>query len=208
MKTWTFDKRYQLLYGEPVTPHLYNPTYGGSQIYDEFNDCWNYLISIIKDKDLSKVSFLEIGAYKGLWGLRLLHETVNLNIQSEYHTVTLMDDDSGNDKLLRVQNLHKSYDDHSMLLVNNDSTDPKNLEKLNKKYNFVFIDANHEYDYVMKDIELYSNLATEALIFHDIRPRGVTKNCGVYQAIVDSGLMLSKEFVERGDIMGIGIVDL
>lgn len=204
----TFDDNYKAFYNEEVTPYLHMPTYGGSQIHEEFNRAWDNIWDIVDYEVKDSISFLEIGAYKGLWGLRLLYDSELYGIPCTYHTVTMVSEDSANNYLHALEEVYGGYPNHNFKLIDNDSTDPKNLEKLNKKYDFVFIDANHKYDYVMKDIALYSQLAELALIFHDIRPKEVTVNCGVYQAIQDSGLSLDVEIVTRGDIMGIGIIKI
>jgi hypothetical protein len=42
-------------------------------------------------------------------------------------------------------------------------------------------------------------------MFHDIRPKETTPNCGVYQAIRDSNIILDKEIIVNGNLMGIGL---
>ena len=43
------------------------------------------------------------------------------------------------------------------------------------------------------------------LLFHDIKPVITDINCGVYQAIYDSGLTLDEEITSNDVMMGIGI---
>jgi hypothetical protein len=73
-------------------------------------------------------------------------------------------------------------------------------------FNIVFIDADHSYEAVISDISNFANLADDILLFHDIRPKHVMENYGVYQAITDSGLTLSTEIVTNENGMGIGII--
>jgi hypothetical protein len=68
----------------------------------------------------------------------------------------------------------------------------------------VFIDAGHKYHEAANDIEKFANLASDILLFHDIRPITPTDNCGVYQAIQDLKITLDEE-IAVGDEMGIGI---
>jgi hypothetical protein len=68
----------------------------------------------------------------------------------------------------------------------------------------VFIDAGHKYHEAANDIEKFANLASDMLLFHDIRPIAANPNCGVYQAIVDAGIKLDEE-ISVADEMGIGI---
>ena len=62
-------------------------------------------------------------------------------------------------------------------LVRGDSHDPKTLEKVqrilgDRKLDFLFIDADHTYEGVKKDFEMYSPLVREGgiIAFHDIVP--------------------------------------
>ena len=54
------------------------------------------------------------------------------------------------------------------------------------------------------DIDKFSSLATDMLMFHDIRPFETNEHCGVYQAIQDSNSVLDEE-ISVADEMGIGI---
>jgi pyruvate/2-oxoacid:ferredoxin oxidoreductase alpha subunit len=78
--------------------------------------------------------------------------------------------------------------------------------KHESSFNIVFIDADHSYGAVMSDISKFANLADNILLFHDIRPKQVMPNYGVYQAIVDSKLVLDEEIITNEEGMGIGII--
>ena len=73
-------------------------------------------------------------------------------------------------------------------------------------FNIVFIDAAHDYESVMNDISKFAPLATDILLFHDIRPKEVMPGFGVYQAIIDSKLAIDTEIVTNENGMGIGII--
>ena len=55
------------------------------------------------------------------------------------------------------------------------------------------------------DIDKFASLATDLLLFHDIRPIEATDNCGVYKAIQDSNIKLDLEISVVDSEMGIGI---
>ena len=196
-----FDKLYEKIYSEPVGGT--NPVYHGSQIKEEFILAWNELINVISNSD-KKFTFLEIGAYRGLWPLMLSFVCESLNKEFEYTTVTWLDQDPNNNAIHKVK---KYYDDNNLKfnLINQNSQLDKTLDLLEKEYDVVFIDADHRYEGVLKDIKLYSNLAKQVLMFHDIKPKMLTPYCGVSKAIQDSKIILDKEISFRNDIMGIGL---
>jgi len=196
-----FDKLYQEVFDVSLTPD--NPTYHGAQIKEEFIQAWDELNKIILNCK-STFTFLEIGAYKGLWALKLAHICKNLNKNFKYTTITWLDQDPNNHEILKVKNFYKK-NNLTFNLINSNSQDISTIKKLNKSYDVVFIDADHRYEGVLKDIELYSPLAKKLLIFHDIRPIISTSNCGVYKAIKDSNIILDKEIVTTEDKMGIGL---
>jgi hypothetical protein len=196
-----FDKLYQEIYNEP--PGVTNPVYHGSQIKEEFILAWNELIQIVSNTE-GIFTFLEVGAYRGLWPLMLSYVCKTLEKPFEYTTVTWLDQDPNNEAILKV----KQYYDKNNLnftLINKNSQLKETLEFVKGKYDVVFIDADHRYEGVLKDIQLYSSLATQLLMFHDIRPKETNSNCGVYQAIQDSNIILDKEIVVNGNLMGIGL---
>ena len=196
-----FDKLYQEVYKE--NPGNVNPVYHGSQIKEEFILAWNELIQIISNTK-GVFTFLEVGAYRGLWPLMLSYVCKHLNKEFKYTTITWLDQDPNNQAILKVK---EYYTDNGLEfnLINQNSQLDETLKFVNNEYDIVFIDADHRYNGVLKDIQLYSSLATQLLMFHDIRPKTTNPNCGVYQAIQDSNITLDKEIVVNGDIMGIGL---
>lgn len=196
-----FDKLYQEIYNE--NPGYINPVYHGSQIKEEFILTWNEIIKIIPNVE-GVFTFLEIGAYRGLWPLMLSFVCKALDKEFEYTTITWLDQDPNNSAILKVK---QYYEDNGLKfnLINQNSQLDETLKFVDSSYNVVFIDADHRYEGVLKDIQLYSSLANKLLIFHDIRPKEINPNCGVYQAIRDSNIVLDKEIVVNESIMGIGL---
>ncbi len=194
------DKLYQEVYSQH--PGNHNPVYNGSQIKEEFTQAWEELTNIIKGID-GTLTFLEIGAYRGLWPLMLSMVCEELNKPFEYTTVTWISQDPNNDGIHKVINHYKN-NNLTFNLIDQNSQLPNALNSLEESYHIVFIDADHRYDGVMKDIKLYSPLASNLLMFHDIRPITPTSGCGVYKALEDSNITLDKEIVVDGEKMGIG----
>tara|TARA_R100000951_G_scaffold105429_2_gene99228 strand:- start:980 stop:1594 length:615 start_codon:yes stop_codon:yes gene_type:complete len=195
-----FDSLYVQVYGQP--PGTNDPVYHGSQIKGEFIRAWNELIGLIQNTE-GTFTFLEVGAYRGLWPLMLSFVCERLNKDFIYTTVTWLEQDPNNEGIHKVQAYYESKG-LQFNLVDKNSQLPETLEELEDSYHVTFIDADHRYEGVKKDIEIYSSLATKLLMFHDIRPKDTTPNCGVYQAIEDCGITLDEEIVVDGQKMGIG----
>ena len=195
-----FDELYAQVYKQH--PGTIDPVYHGSQIKEEFILAWNKIIPLIESTD-GTFTFLEIGAYRGLWPLMLAYVCNSLSKPFEYTTVTWLDQDPNNEGIHKVI---KYYTDNKLTfnLVNKNSQTQEARDLLSASYHVVFIDADHRYEGVKKDIELYANLSSKALMFHDIRPVKLTQHCGVYQAIKDMGIVLDQEIVVDGTKMGIG----
>lgn len=188
------------LYAELISPNIEN--YDGSQNKAEFRDCIEYINRCIRKINDKEIWFLEIGAYKGLWALAfniLCNENQKI---AKYVTVTWISQDPNNMEIFKTK---KYYNDNRDFfeLINADSTLKKSLQDviaIKKNYHFVFIDGDHSFPSVMKDIKNYAHLASDLLIFHDIN----TKNCGVHKAVQKSGITLNIR-ISYSDIMGIGI---
>lgn len=190
---------------EPVSIHEGpGPSFNGSQIPDEFFGAWTSIENFYKANPTKHISFLEIGAYKGLWALALSAFCEEKGLTYEYATVTYMSQDPNNNPLYNVQNYYQE-NNLSFTLINSPSQDRSILPRLKSDYNIVFIDGDHSYAMVKEDISIYAPMATNMLLFHDIRPTVSNPQCGVYEAIVDSNLQLHEEIVVDGDWMGIGI---
>ena len=167
-----------------------------SQIVGEFFDTWEIIIKYIKKNNLKEITFLEIGAYNGLWGLMLSYIGKKLNIPYKY---TGMDFNLTGDKR---KNLAKLVEDSNCTIINADSQNPNTLKFIKDKYNIVFIDGDHSYEGVTSDIKMYSKIATDMILFHDI-----TSTDTVRKAINDSKIKLDEEisYQNERNHMGIGI---
>lgn len=196
------------LYSEVHTPINYtndcDVSFEGSQKQCEFFKAWDFISEYYSKNKKQELYFLEVGAWKGLWGLAF-YEFCKLNdIKGSYTTVTWIDHNVGpNTELLKVI----SYLNNNGMkadLVDGDSTTEECINKvksIRSSYDMIFIDASHEYKDVMKDILNYGPIAKDILMFHDIR----SKIGGVYNAIKDSDLKLDEEIIHSEDTMGIGI---
>lgn len=195
---------YSSLHGEVRYTNDGTVSFQGSQKQVEFFKAWESISNFYKGKNIKELSFLEVGAWKGLWGLAFCEFCKLNNIKGQYVTVTWISHDAEPNRSLYKTVSHLNDNGIQAYLIDGDSTDQKIVEEVinrKSKYDLVFIDASHEYDYVMKDIKNYGSLATDILAFHDIR----AKQAGVYRAIVDSNVSLDEEIVHSEETMGIGI---
>ena len=182
-------------------------SFDGSQIQYEFFTAWECIEKYYQKNKTNYLSFLEIGAWKGLWGLAFTEFCKMHKIRGEYLTLTMIDQDQNNKYLkssldyIRSERLKANLVDMSTL---SEKALPEIL-KYSDSFNIVFIDAAHDYLSVINDINKFAPLAQDLLIFHDIRPVIPTSSCGVYQAIKDLGIELDEEIVTHQTLMGIGI---
>ena len=183
------------------------PSFDGSQRQSEFFKAWNEIVNFYEKSKVKKLTFLEVGAWKGLWGIAFAEFCKEKGIQGEYVTITMIDHDPNNRPLYNSIEYINNQPNMKASLIDMNTFDVKALDEVKKyhqTYNMVFIDAGHRYDEVKNDIDKFSNLATDILLFHDIRPIEKNDNCGVYQAIKDSNIVLDQE-ISVADEMGIGI---
>lgn len=200
------------IYSQIHAPILYTNdlevSFEGSQIQREFFMAWNYITEYYKKNPSDNISFLEVGAWKGLWGIAFCEFCKLHKIKGSYLTLTMIDQDPNNQPLYNTIE-YINTQGITAKLINMNTLDPNSLPAVleySKSFNIVFIDADHRYEAVMSDISKFADLADDILLFHDIRPKEVMKNYGVYQAIVDSGLVLDEEIVTNENGMGIGII--
>jgi hypothetical protein len=176
--------------------------YDGSQNRQEFLDCLCYLNQRIAEIDAADVSFLEIGAFKGIWAIAFKVLCEQNNKRPFYTTVTWLAHNPENKSLLKVRDYY-SAEKISFRLIDGNSSDGSVVrEASGGSYHFVLIDGDHSYNAVLNDIANYMPLAKQLLLFHDIN----TRDCGVRKAINKSGVKLNIE-ISHGNIMGIGIHD-
>jgi|TARA_R110000751_G_scaffold142295_1_gene245705 hypothetical protein len=198
-------------YSKVHNPHHYTNnnelSFDGSQRQSEFFTAWNIISSFYEGKN-EKLTFLEVGAWKGLWGMAFAEFCKQKGIEGEYVTITMIDHDPNNQPLYKTLDYINKQPGLKATLIDLNTFDENALTEVTKdhtSYNIVFMDAGHKYYEAKNDIDKFGNLATDMLIFHDIRPVIVTENCGVYQAIVDSNIVLDEEISVVDDQMGIGI---
>jgi hypothetical protein len=199
-------------YSQLHSPIIYtngtDVSFEGSQIQKEFFTAWKYISEYFKQNPTNKLRFLEVGAWKGLWGIAFCEFCKSQNIDGVYLTLTMIDQDPNNQPLYKTieyinsQGITANLIDMSTMHSN---ALPAILE-YESSFDIVFIDADHSYEAVISDISKFSKLANNILLFHDIRPKQVMPNYGVYQAIIDSGLILDEEIITNEDGMGIGII--
>lgn len=206
-----------------------NPDYSDSQNSSEFLDAWKYIHEKISSIEKKEITFLEIGADKGLWSIMFFAVCKSLGKIPAYTTATLIEDDNQHyqnmgfsmDNFLnysyRNKNIYKVQDFYSQFgyeynIINGNSQEDatrSKVESFHNDYDIVFIDGDHTYNGVMKDIEFYAPMCKGLLIFHDILPRERKLHyIQVYPAIVDSNISLDVEFIHDGNLMGIGIKNL
>lgn len=182
-------------------------SFEGSQIGYEFFTAWDYISEYYKEHPCKYLTFLEVGAWKGLWGIAFAEFCKLYGIAGKYVTVTLVDHDRlANQHIYSTLGYMNSVG-VSATLVDMNTLDERVVDAVishEKSYNIVFIDAGHSYTEVMNDIHKFKPLAKNMVIFHDIRPETPTENCSVYQAIQDSKIVLDREITVSSN-MGIGI---
>lgn len=201
-------KTYSQIHSPIIYTNDSNVSFEGSQIQQEFFTAWDHITEYYKKNPSDNISFLEIGAWKGLWGIAFAEFCKLHKIKGNYLTLTMIDQDPNNQPLYRTIEYINSQG-ISAELINMNTLDPDSLIsvlKHSKSFNIVFIDADHSYEAVMSDISKFAGLADDILLFHDIRPKTVMENYGVYQAIIDSKLILDTEIVTNENGMGIGII--
>ena len=167
--------------------------YNGSQNRGEFLLTLLYLEHRIREIEGNIVSFLEIGAFKGLWAIALGVLCKKHGKTPLYVTATWMKHNPENEDLISVCQRMKSDGFLSAKIIDGDSAAPSTIEAVHEAhqaYDFVLIDADHSFEAVKKDIGNYAHLANEVLLFHDV----VTKKCGVAKAIESSGIGLHSLF--------------
>ena len=182
-------------------------SFEGSQKQQEFFTAWKEIEEYYIQNPTAEISFLEIGAYKGLWGIAFSEFCKMYSIKGTYVTLTMMDQDPNNRPLLNTLSYLDSVGIETNLVDMNslDSEALLKVQKIKETYDIVFIDASHKYSDVVSDIENFASLAGDILIFHDIRPKKTTADIGVYQALVDTGTFLDEEILANELEMGIGI---
>lgn len=183
-------------------------SFEGSQKQKEFFQAWECIENFYKDKKPTTLNFLEVGAWKGLWGLAFTEFCKLNNIEGKYVTITMIDHDPNNRPLHTTLAYINKQSNMTGSLVDMNTMHPdalQSVQKLGSKYNIVFIDAGHKLEEVLSDINKFKPLAKDLLVFHDIRPKQTTPNCGVYEALQLTNTRLDIEIAADEVGMGIGI---
>lgn len=183
-------------------------SFEGSQIQQEFFTAWQHIAEYFEKNPSNDLSFLEVGAFKGLWGIAFCEFCKVHNLNGTYVTLTWINSDLAGNVPLYSTLEYLNSEGIKADLIDINTMDENALPEVLKhrdSFNMVFIDADHSYKAVMNDISKFSKLADDILLFHDIRPKAASTHLGVYQAIVDSGINLDVEIVTDENLMGIGL---
>lgn len=205
-----FDVKYRSIIGDyniELARDFIPVSYHGSQVKEEFANAWYHIMGYIEKMPQKTISFLEIGAYKGLWPLMFSEVCTRLGKIPSYTTVTLLQQDINNAPLANVKNYFDKNGWEFNLVDSNsvlESTRDQVL-KYNESYNLVFIDADHRYEFAKQDMILYSPLCSDIQIFHDVKPRIATVDVGVWKAIEELGIDLDMEFSTNELNYGLGL---
>lgn len=206
----TICENYSLIHNPVTITNDNSISFDGSQIQSEFFPALETIVDHFyrKEYDLKEITFLEVGAWKGLWGIAFVEICKKLGVKGKYVTLTMIDQDPNNQPLYKTIDWINQQPNMTAELIDSDTMAENALDLVlekGKSFDIVFIDAGHKYHEVMNDIGKFAPLATDMLLFHDIRPINTTVNCGVYEAICNSNIKLDKEISVLNDQMGIGI---
>ena len=146
----------------------------------------NFAKNYFKEK---KIMVAEIGTYKGINAKQILK---NLNVRSLY-VIDLWDNYPGyngyNNKSSKkvydsaIKLLKKEVESGKVIIIRDNSENAYNILK-NKKFDFIYIDGNHDYNYVKKDVFSFWSLLKNGGILggHDIDFTGVLQVVSEFSA--------------------------
>lgn len=162
---------------------------------------FNMLLEVYKDKH--PLNVLEVGTH---YGGTLYHWIKN---SSAFSSIVSVDDYQLNEHLYADWIDNPDCMVHVVKGKSQDKNVISSVKRIAGNYDFIFIDAGHEYEEVKADWENYGPLANAGSIvaFHDITPhkfRGVDK---LWREIQSAGYV-TQELITPGADLGIGIVYL
>jgi len=184
-------------------PDIYKTSFNGSQKPYEFYSAWDRIDKHFDKYPTNKITFLEIGAYRGLWAEALRAYGKFKGIDVHYSTITLISHNPENNKrLYEIQKLYQS-EEKAFDLIPDSSLVESSLKQLPlTSYNIVFIDGNHSYEAVMIDNSFYCPLASDIVLWHDVIGLPAVKRA-IDHSNISLDEVIGKE--EGRTSMGIGV---
>ena len=190
--------------------HMTNVELGGYRIFDGTRthiiqspiELCEFIFALknYEQKKMYKLStFLEIGFAAGIINT-ILNKFFNFN------GIIVVDDlgDERNGMTFKANMMHKN-----MTMVCGDSTSQRIIDHVNKlgPYDLIFIDANHNYEYVKKDFNNYKQFLSEKGVigFHDIDNPDFPGVLQFWNELKETGGYEQKEFVCRDFPLQYGI---
>jgi hypothetical protein len=208
MKELVFSA-YSALHNEGREISKSGEIFHGSQYSEEFFRAWDSIHNHISKLDKKEITFLEVGAYRGVWGIAFGIYCNLVGKRGHYVSVTDLSHDVNNTHLLKsIKYIHSLG--HNVALINKNTYDDSvvsDVTSIKESFDIVFIDAGHLYDDVVNDTQKFAPLADEILMYHDIRPKVPVKEglVHVWPALQDLGIELDEEIITDEKRMGIGL---
>ena len=190
--------------------HQTNGEIGGHRMYDGthlhvMQSPWelaDFIFALKKhevDNDFKIQSFLEVGFSAG-------QNNSLLNKFFNFDNIVGLDNFSSH---INTGALHANLRHKNLTLAIGDSTSKRIIDLVSKmgKYDLIFIDANHTYEYVKKDFENFKPFLEKGGVigFHDVDCpdwRGINK---FWKELEATGKYSMQTFVERGYRLQYGI---
>ena len=190
--------------------HQTNVEIGGHRMYDGthlhvMQSPWelaDFIFALKKhevDNDFKIQNFLEVGFSAG-------QNNSLLNKFFNFDNIVGLDNFSSH---INTGALHANLRHKNLTLVIGDSTSKRIIDLVSKmgKYDLIFIDANHTYEYVKKDFENFKPFLEKGGVigFHDVDCpdwRGINK---FWKELEATGNYSMQTFVERGYRLQYGI---